>query len=203
MSQWLPLCALLLLMSFVSAPAGVDPDAYLKWCRDNKQQLSRKQVPGAVSYEATFIPQDLSLIKQSKNSTLTKETVADHRSASKGRMSFLLSVSVPEMGSQEFLLYAPNGKTYDEKLTYYAFGMQQDIVLVVDGRDSVPCTDYIFERSFSRNGNFTLGFAVPNHYKTLSLVVDDKAFDQQDLVFTYTRKDLESLPKLKKYTKWN
>src|SRR5256885_770874 len=76
---------------------------------------------------------------------------------------------------------------YSDRVNYCAFKFQNDISLY-DGKDSIPCSLFHFERAFDivPYGKFILGFAKSNHPENAeTFIVYDKIFHKGLIKFTF------------------
>lgn len=93
-----------------------------------------------------------------------------------------------------------NAGEYQRRVSYSAFGMEKDIVLVADGTDSIPCALFHFERSFDVAPVASFMIAFDRKRVTaadkLTFVFHDDLFRNGLLKFSFTKEELLAVPKL-------
>ncbi len=125
---------------------------------------------------------------------LSKASQASFDSILKGYDSLLffnLEVSMDGF-SDELLHYKPEqGGSFDDRVTYYAFGMQKDICIVLAEKDTIPCTMYHYERNYgvSPKNKFILGFKA-SQLKDAVLVYDNKFLTTGPVKFALNEQEL-------------
>lgn len=112
---------------------------------------------------------------------------------------FDLRITVKDF-SMEFLKYnLYEASDYPKRVAYCSFEMQNDIYLI-DGKDTLPCVFYHFERAFDvvPYGHFILAFKPTdkNVIKAKTLVYYDRLFDKGLIKMTFMPNDLIKVPKL-------
>lgn len=163
---------------------------------DNKENgFIRIKTIKEITYSSVLKPTDYLLAQQiikEGNTALKKEDFEDLQ-------YFDLRINVDGF-NQEFIKYNldSNGE-YQERVNYCAFGMQEDIKLI-DGKDTLNCVLYHYERSFDvvPYGHFTLGFEAKKS-KTIStktLLFNDRLFNNGLIQFTYLPELLVKEPML-------
>lgn len=192
------------LASFLVSDNGVTPEKYLEIYQKGKTKFEQRHLTDEIHYALKYIPQELKLINLEKKGAMNQELFDEFKKDDKNYHEFLMQLSIPSFGDEFLKFKLDEGMTYEERLKYYSFEMKNDIKLVVDKQDTLPCTTYIFERNFgaSPNASFTLGFELPRSYDQFTILLNDKAFGNNDLTFDYLRKDIKLLPTLKNYKKW-
>ncbi len=108
-----------------------------------------------------------------------------------GLLFFNLEISIDDF-NEELLHYKPQpGDDYEERVAYYAFGMQKDICIVVAEKDTIPCAMYHYERNYgvSPKNNFMLGFNT-SHVKDAVLVYDNPYLPTGPVKFALNEQEL-------------
>lgn len=135
---------------------------------------------------------------------LSKATQAMFDSAAKayqGNLYFNLELSIDGF-NEELMHYRPDPSgseaAYEERVSYYSFGMQKDISIVVGEKDTIPCTMYHYERNYgvSPNNRFMLGFEA-SALKNAVLVYDNPYLPTGPVKFALSEQDLSSHPQIK------
>lgn len=175
---------------------GVSPEEYLEAYRNHKSIFQKTVESEDFNYQLTFVPSEVRYIHLWKNNIVDSETLGNYLEEHKNYVEFNLLIDVDGF-NDAFLQYQSDSSTYDERLQYYAFEMQNDIKLNADGK-VIECAEYVFERNFGMDNkaHIKLGFAVPK-YKQLKVEIDNRYSDKSATV-EYTRKEMRCLPQLKK-----
>jgi hypothetical protein len=102
--------------------------------------------------------------------------------------------------NMEFLKYnLPSAGDYGYRVAYCAYEMQKDIFLI-DGKDTLPCVFYHFERTYNvvPFGHFLLAFkpAGKDAVRPKTLMYYDRLFDKGLIKMTFLPNDLIKVPKL-------
>lgn len=103
--------------------------------------------------------------------------------------------------NMEFMKYnLPNAHDYDNRVSYYAFEFQKKIFLI-DGKDTLPCVLYHFERTYDITpfGHFTLAFPASKNKDLVcaqTVFFPDEIFHKGIIKFTYLPENLIRVPKL-------
>lgn len=135
---------------------------------------------------------------------LSKATQAMFDSAAKayqGKLYFNLELSIDGF-NEELMHYRPDPSgseaAFEERVSYYSFGMQKDICIVVAEKDTIPCTMYHYERNYgvSPNNRFMLGFEASG-LKNAVLVYDNPYLPTGPVKFALSEQDLSSHPQIK------
>lgn len=203
----LPIITLLVSFgNFQSIVLSLSPVEYQNWYGKNKENFVQSQVVDVYKYDLMLIPTDLKLLNYTNNNKLSQAEVKEFLKIHENSIEFSLKIEIPENGTIEFLKYpGSNGKTYDERLKYYAFELQKNIQLKTSNGKTYSCQDYVFERSFDIQPNATMTFSFdrPKDKKNFQVLINDNGFKEVKLVFSFESKKINKSPKLKYSTIWN
>lgn len=193
-----------LLSSIQHSKGRVEPDVYLKEYQENRENFIRRKTIDNVRYSVQVVPNALKLIHLDKRGVVTSENISEFNQETENTLEFLFQIDLLDY-REEFLTYPlDNSMNYTERLEYFSFNMKDDISILLDGKYTLKCQDYVFERNFgsSPKASITIGFNLPKKYKTLKLIISDKVFNNDNIQFEFSSNQLNILPKLKKYNKW-
>jgi hypothetical protein len=184
----------------VKIPASLDPLEYVKWVSNEQNGVSKSKTIDEVKYLLQYKPHDYLACMELKKDTVNKSEVEKKEQEFKGMLYFDFKIHIPN-GSAEFLKYNISSTTeYQQRVTYCSFSMQYDIS-IVQNKDTIPCTMYLFERAFdvAPEGTFLLGFdeAALDVNKEMTFVFSDRLFKKGAIKFTFAPKVLNNIPKLK------
>jgi len=195
----------LLLYSFTSKLSIVGkltPQKYVAYIAQNEAKISKKQESNGIVYELKYIPTDLLFLNYMKGRGFTKKEHAAFQKDNHESSTFQFRISTPQNGSIEFLKHPiQNGKSYEERVKYYSFELQNDIYLTDGDGNKYACTGYVFERNFGIQpyGIIHLVFPIDASKKEITVSINDNGIATNHVQFEFAKKDLQ-FPKMK-YTK--
>ena len=190
--------------SFSGRDNAVAPDEFIEVYNSNKVIFEKTEtMPNAV-YSIKYIPKELRLIDLNKKGSLNDQVYREFMNDHKNSQEFLLQIELIEKGVQLLDFDVQNEYSYTERLKYYAFEMKADIQLKIDDDIMYRCSDYVFEGAFgaSRKATFTIGFDEIRKFKELEVTIKNKLIGNENVIFRFSKKDLNILPTLKSYKKW-
>lgn len=176
----------------------LSPSLYLDWVNDRGNGLCRSKEVSQVLYNLKFKPFEYIICQELGKENITSKEFKENYSELTGMTYFNFQIQVTDQ-SNEFLKYAPtNRMSYQERVMYCSFQMQNDIKLVV-GLDSLPCSMYHFERTYGITpyGNFIIGFQELPIAPEYTFVFSDNLFANGIIKFSFKRELLTNVPKLK------
>jgi hypothetical protein len=172
-----------------------EPAKLIAFVDDKQNGFVKTKSIGNITYSAILKPIDYMLSQkqlQENNMTLSKDDFEDLQ-------YFDLCIKVEDF-HQEFIKYnLQSAGQYQQRVSYCAFDMQKDIKLV-DGKDTLACMLYHYERAFdvAPYGHFILAFE-PDKNKTVTvktLVFYDRLFNNGTIKFTFPPKIMVKEPTL-------
>jgi hypothetical protein len=179
---------------------SLDPASYVSWFRSSAHGLRRKKTINDIVYSLQFkSPEYVALIESNKDA-VSGEKVRRRAGELQGLSYFDFVISLKE-GSGELLKYnLASADEYQNRVKYMSFDMQKDVKLV-QGKDTIPCGLYHFERIYdiAPYSNYLLAFDSKriDPSKELVFVFDDKVFHNGLVKFTFSPNKLVYLPKLR------
>jgi len=203
----LALLSVLVLISFASQNscfAKMNPEAYANWYRANISQFEKVAIQNGIQYTLTYVPLEIQLINYSNKKKMTKLEVGEFVKTFEESYDFRLTITSLENDNSEFLkTIGSNGITYEERVKYYSFGLQQDIKMIFEDHENVSI-DYLFERSFDINpkGHIQFSFAKEELPKNIKIAINDLGFYENLIEFNFLKIAFENRPKLKYSKIW-
>jgi hypothetical protein len=194
-----------LLYSFtckMSLGGKLTPQKFVAYVAQNEAKISKKQASNGVVYELKYVPTDLLFLNYMKGNKYTKKEYTTFQKENQGTSTFQFRISTPQNGSIEFLKHPiQNGKSYEERVKYYSFELQKDILLTDSDGNKYACTGYVFERNFGIQpyGIIHLVFPIDVSKKQVRVSINDNGIASNQVQFDFAKKDLQ-FPKMK-YTK--
>lgn len=183
----------------------VHPDKYITEFKKKSALLTISNSTELVSYTLHYFPIELQAIRSYRQSKNASKEVENELNAAKKQYQFLLELNIPQNGSKEFLSFSDGGKNnYEQRLKYFSFQFGKDIQYLSKDNMWLPVESFQFERNFGMTNKGSFLFEIPkeNIGETLKISIASKIYTHTALEFTFSKKTLNSLPQLKKVSKW-
>ena len=183
----------------------VHPDKYITEFKKKSALLTISNSTELVSYTLHYFPIELQAISSYRQSKNASKEIESELNAAKKQYQFLLDLNIPQNGSKEFLPSSDGGKnTYEQRLKYFSFQFGKDIQYLSKDNMWLPVESFQFERNFGMTNKGSFLFEIPkeNIGETLKISIASKIYTHTALEFTFSKKTLNSLPQLKKVSKW-
>jgi hypothetical protein len=183
----------------------VHPDKYITEFKKKSALLTISNSTELVSYTLHYFPIELQAIRSYRQSKNASKEVESELNAAKKQYQFLLELNIPQNGSKEFLSFSDGGKNnYEQRLKYFSFQFGKDIQYLSKDNMWLPVESFQFERNFGMTNKGSFLFEIPkeNIGETLKITIASKIYTHTALEFTFSKKTLNSLPQLKKVSKW-
>lgn len=181
-------------ISFISGcrPGKLSPEAYLQWVEDPENGLQMSREMGGFRIIARMMPEQYWDLKQGSK---TNEIEED----SDSRIRYFQLRIEPKDKETEVLKAGINDEqTYQERLTYFKYGMQKDLYLV-QGTDSLKAVLYHYEQSFGLTPFTTSLIAFEDkidYPSSQTLVFDDQNLGIGPVKFSFSQATLSQIPQL-------
>lgn len=183
----------------------VQPDKYISVFKQKAALLTLSNSSDIVTCTLHYFPIELQAIRSYRQSKNASKEVENELTEAKKQYQFLLELNIPQNGTKEFLTFSDGGKnTYEQRLKYFSFQFGKDIQYLSKDNMWLPVESFQFERNFGMTNQGSFLFEIPkeNIGDTLKIELASKIYAHNALEFTYTKKTLNSLPQLKKVSKW-
>jgi len=183
----------------------VHPDKYITEFKKKSALLTLSNSTELFSYTLHYFPIELQAIRSYRQSKNASKEVESELNAAKKQYQFLLELNIPQNGSKEFLSFSDGGKNnYEQRLKYFSFQFGKDIQYLSKDNMWLPVESFQFERNFGMTNKGSFLFEIPkeNIGETLKISIASKIYTHTALEFTFSKKTLNSLPQLKKVSKW-
>jgi len=173
---------------------------YIQWVQDSKNGFRKEKTINNLRFSVQFKPFEYIVCLEEKKSELADSIVRRKVSELNDMQYYDLKIALTKSSGEILKHELTSTQQYQERVNYYAFGMQNDIQLL-DGTDTLPCVLFHFERSFdaSPESTFLLGFPINRREVSgdKTLIIYDRIFSTGLIKFTFSKKELKNLPKLK------
>jgi hypothetical protein len=183
----------------------VHPDKYITEFKKKSALFTLSNSTELVSYTLHYFPIELQAIRSYRQSKNASKEIESELNAAKKQYQFLLELNIPQNGSKEFLSFSDGGKnTYEQRLKYFSFQFGKDIQYLSKDNMWLTVESFQFERNFGMTNKGSFLFEIPKEIigETLKISIASKIYTHTALEFTFSKKTLNSLPQLKKVSKW-
>jgi hypothetical protein len=185
----------------VSKSADIlEPKAYVAWVQALENGLKNDKTFDDITFSVQYKPLEYIICMEERKIRIADSIVLRKVNELSDMQYFDLKIALNE-GSGELLKYQLSSpQQYSERVNYFAFGLQKDIVLV-EGNDTLPCALYHFERAYNvtPSSTFLLGFSSGKNKspESKTLIIYDRIFNKGMIKMAFDRHDLQKIPKLK------
>lgn len=173
---------------------------YLAWVQDSENGFKKEKTIDNLTFSVQYKPYEYIICMEEKKEELPDTLMKSKIDQINDMQYYNLKIELNE-GSGELLKYQlTSQQQYQQRVNYFSFNMQNDIQLV-EGKDTLPCVLYHFERAYdiAPSSMFLLGFPLSKSksQQEKTILVYDKTFHKGLLKFTFKKNELRNLPKLK------
>lgn len=174
---------------------------YMQWVQNKKNGLKKEKLIDDISFSIQYKPLQYIVCIEEKQKEI-HENVLKSKIEELNDMEYYDLKIMLKSAQGELLKHQISSATeYDQRVKHYAFEMQNEIKLVEDN-DTIPCSLFHFERAYDAAPycKFLLGFSKNKEQNSINektLIFQDKIFHKGIIKFTFNRKELNNIPKLK------
>ncbi|HYG53226.1 MAG TPA: hypothetical protein VD905_20140 [Flavobacteriales bacterium] len=173
-----------------------DKEEFAKWSQTNVEFTQSKTL-GDFTYKLTMLSQDQMAMQELRGNIGDSAKFAEAKTHYEDLIYYKLNIS-NDKHQGELLRYGleRNGE-YTERIKYCSFHLNEDIVMVM-GKDTVPCALHEFERTFNlQNGlNFLVTFPKVDFKNGATVAFQDNLFKNGIIKFFF-QKSINELPYFK------
>lgn len=173
---------------------------YVQWIQDLGNGFRKEKRIKDLTFSVQFKPYEYIVCLEEKKQEIADNIVRKKVAELDGMQYYDLKISLPQHSGELLKYELSSAQQYQERVNYFAFGMQDDIQLI-EGRDTIACTLYHFERSYdvAPASTFLLGFPTNKQEapEEKTLLIYDRIFNTGLIKFTFRKNELKELPKLK------
>ncbi|HLP11685.1 MAG TPA: hypothetical protein VK177_07090 [Flavobacteriales bacterium] len=188
---------------FHEYPSELSAREFAEWKKNETQLLSQKKTED-ITFTICYQPAEWLALK-SLGKSASSELVNRETSNYQDLMYFTLRMQLNTEQTELLKFRCTGSHNYQERVNYYSFKVQNDIGLVIDSKDTLPCSISHFERAYTIT-NYTdimLGFSMKElnklapEWKTVTVLFNDRIFENAIIPFSFERKQLSNTPKVK------
>lgn len=178
-----------------------DPAEYIQWVENSDHGLKVKKSIGSIDFILQYKPIDYVIVKQAGNGKADKNFMDNEKKQMEDMQYYTFSIAVTDVQADILKYKLGKPEEFEERINYYSSQMQNDLLLI-DGKDTLKCLLFHYERNYGLApfSNFLLAFeniktAERNCDKTL--IYDDAMLGSGQVKLTIKAEDIISIPNLK------
>ncbi len=179
-------------------PEKLKPIEYINWCENQENELKQSKQIGDFTFSAFYQPLDYLAIKELNKEELMNSKNFSEKVKEYGEMTYCSFRMENSKANSELLKTdLSSDQQYYGRLEYMSFKMQEDFKLI-QGKDTLPCSMYHFERIYNLApyATFVLGFPKTNSKEDIKLWFHDKVFNNGIVILNFKTESVHNLPKL-------
>jgi hypothetical protein len=179
---------------------NMGPREYMQWIKNEQNGLRVAKEIGNYKFTLQYKPVEFEALLHLGDKPVARQQMDSLTAAIKEVQFFTFCINTPDKKDPARAV-SLNEADYNQRLNYLMFEMQKDFFLV-DGKDTLSCLFYHYERNFdvSADNNILLGFERDTPQKEIAdktLIYDDKILDIGPVMLTVKSKNIKSIPTLK------
>lgn len=170
---------------------------FLSWYKSDEYKLNKIYKVSELEYSMNYVPAECMSFIELRREKYDYKRFCEVKENYKGMLYFNLKIEVKE-GKNELLKHKlESPQDYAARVKYISFDMQNDIY-AIQGKDTIYTGLYQFERIFDVAPYSTVMLAFDggmlNPNKGLTIVFNDKIFNNGLVKFNYKNEELTDLP---------
>ncbi len=158
--------------------------------------LSKSRTIGPVDVKVTYRPTDL-LVRQSLSEAAAPGEIDSLRKGFGQQEYFILSIAA---NGKEIETYALQQTAFGERVQTLAFGMGEYVRIITDRQDTIPVSDYFYQRTYGvgKTSDFLMAFEAEKLRRSehFRFQIDEFGLGTGDQNFKFETRHLDQIPKL-------
>ncbi len=144
------------------APAQITyPEELVSWVEDSENGLLKNKQIGDIIYTVLYKPAQYEQVLMGERENPIAADTSKMGTGDEEEVQFFSLAITTEENKQELLRHnIESEEEYMERVNYCISEMQQDITLI-DGKDTLPCVLFHFERTYNQSPGATFTLAFP------------------------------------------
>lgn len=199
MKRYVHTCLLFALLVWSSCnPSSLSPADYMAWVRNDDNGLRVEKVIDQYTFSLQYKPFEYEALQELGPAKATRSSVEAKRAMYDSTQYFTLHI---KSGNHQEVLNTNGNALEQAQWLEYFMGPAQDDILLVDGKDTLPCILYHFERSYNLdNGNaIVLGFEKTSrsHTGDKEIIYNDQVLETGPVHFTISQAAIQKIPQIR------
>lgn len=191
------LCSVLVMTACNSgALSGKD---YVNYIENEKNGLKHSKQINELSYQLQYCPAEYLLIKEYKTFDVSQKLLDAKINTKDSMLNFQLRIQNTAGNGDVLNTGSPSKEDYYNRIEFLSYGFEESIALI-NSKDTIYPAIYHFERTYGVAPYADILFAFnASKFMTedVSVIINDRVFNNGLLKFTLTNTDRTKLPKLK------
>lgn len=179
-------------------------DEFMTWIENKDNGLKVEKNIGDLNFSALYKPYEYLAVMELKKGGLNKQVLKKKMQEYEGMYYFTFKITSMDQHQELLKKGIDTEQEYYSRLEYFSFGMQNDFKLI-DGKDTLNCTLYHFERVYGLApcATMVLGFTPAGKHpvgklnNNVTLGYEDKLFGAGNVYMTFKEEDLKRIPAVK------
>jgi hypothetical protein len=184
---------------YKASTIALEKEDYITWCQNKENPLQKKKEIEDITFSLKYKPAEFVACMEQASGKADTNNLKVNVAELDGLDYYDFKIQITS-GQGELLKYkVESSSDYINRVNYFAFDMEKDIK-IVDGKDTLSCALFHFERAYDVIPYATFVLAFPKSKSPVSektFIYQDRVFNKGVIKFTYTLEDLSQIPKLK------
>lgn len=191
--------AIFLFISNGCAKKALEPKGYIDWIENPSNGLRVSKTIGTYTFRLLYQPHDYMALRRLKNQQVIPDSIKSIN-AQLGNLQYYILRVQAKNGEELMREGIRDDMEYYQRMEYFTGPMQDDVSLV-DGKDTLACVLFHFERNYglAPYNDFLLGFESGSNASTNSdktLLYDDDVLGTGPIHLTISGEDIKNIPTL-------
>lgn len=162
--------------------------------------VKQKQIK-EFNYKLKYLPVEFLISNELRDNSPSKELVDSLRKNYEGMEYYELTLSVDDFKDETIKYNLTDMQEYQNRLSYLSFSMQEDLTIIQENNQVVPCKLYHYERTFgvAPHAKILIGFSKDDlnpQTTERTVVLNDNLFNKGLIKFNWSGSTLLEAPKL-------
>ena len=172
------------------------PSEFVKWVKSS--HLKKTKSIQEIEYSLNYLPTEYLVFNELKTNKVSSTQLESVSESYNDMEYYELRLRVPT--GLEVAKYKLGSSSYEDRIKYLSFELQNDIKAVIETSEEVKCVLSHFERTYNVSPYTTilLGFPKDNlaEAKERTIVLEDKIFGNGIIKFHWTKEQINNIPKV-------
>lgn len=180
--------------------SGVSPTYYYSWNNSKQSTVSKWINSSAFLFNANYRPKEFMALSELNGEQLTNSTFNKALKNYECCEHILLKIFSKDTVSEALSYKMTDKAEYYERIRFLnsEFGSK---TILIDGKDTLPCTFYLYERTYKLQPFISVNLIYEKKHKTrnkqMKLLIEPTLFNAQAVEITFNKDELSQIPQLK------
>jgi len=178
----------------------VTPSEFVSWVKDPENGLVKTRQINDIQISLTYLPPAFMICNELKKENISKKELVELAIQYEDFEYYLLKIEALESGMELAKYQVSNRKEYEDRIKYYSFNMQNDLIVKLETGEEVPCELYHFERTYNITpySSFLIGFSKEfmANSKERTIILEEKVFNKGTIKFKWNTAEMNNIPQI-------